>query len=240
MQLNSHMTKTAHLISIFLILLLLTGVTARAVVAAPYLYFEPSTGNYSLGENFSITAKINSESETVGGADGVGVYDSTRLELVSITQAPNMVFSGNEGGGSCRVDPLEEGKFGFTCTSDFTFGDKPVNGNLVVFNFKAKAVGTAPVTFNCIEGSTTDSNIVKTSAAMDVISCGGNINGNYIIKEGTESPAPTSVPESSSTTTTTSTTTTAELPKTGVISTTIGLIVFGVISFVSAVFLGRL
>lgn len=233
------MTRTAYLINTLVVLLLLMVVSVRAVSAAPYLYFEPAAGNYSLGESFSVTAKINSGAETVGGADGVGVYDSTRLELVSVTQASNMVFSGNDGGGSCRIDTASVGKFGFTCTSDFTFGDKPVNGDLVVFNFKAKAVGTAPVTFNCTAGSTTDSNIVKTSTAMDVISCSENINGSYVIGEGTGSPVPTSVPKSVSTTTTT-TTTTAELPKTGVVGTTIGLIVFGVVSLVSALFFGKI
>lgn len=231
------MTKTAYLLNTLAILLLLMVANVKAVSAAPYLYFEPAAGNYSLGEGFSVTAKINSGTETVGGADGVGVYDSTRLELVSVTQAPNMVFSDNDGGGSCRIDTASVGKFGFTCTSDFTFGDKPVNGDLVVFNFKAKAVGTAPVTFNCTTGSTTDSNIVKTSTAMDVISCSENINGSYVIGEGGGSSSSTSTP--STATTTTTTTTTAELPKTGVVETTVGLVIFGVISFISALFFGR-
>jgi len=234
------MTRTAYLINALVTLLLLVAVSAKAVSAAPYLYFEPAAGNYSLGESFSVTAKINSGTETVGGADGVGVYDSTRLELVSVTQASDMVFSDSDGGGSCQIDTASVGKFGFTCTSNYAFGDKPVNGNLVVFNFKAKAVGTAPVTFNCTTGSTTDSNIVKTSTAMDVISCSENKNGNYVIGEGgTNSPAPTSAPTSSTTTSTTSTTT-AELPKTGVVGTTVGLVVFGVVSLISALVFGRI
>ena len=98
------MTRTAYLINALVTLLLLVAVSAKAVSAAPYLYFEPAAGNYSLGESFSVTAKINSGTETVGGADGVGVYDSTRLELVSVTQASDMVFSDSDGGGSCQID----------------------------------------------------------------------------------------------------------------------------------------
>ena len=98
------MTKTAYLLNTIVILLLLMTASVKAASAAPYLYFEPAAGNYSLEERFSVTAKINSGTETVGGAAGVGVYDSTRLELVSITHAPNMVFSSNDGGGSCRID----------------------------------------------------------------------------------------------------------------------------------------
>jgi len=225
------MKKTAWLSTIFVFLALLSQVEAKTVYAGAKLSLDPSSATKSLNETFTVTAKVDSGGEVVGGVDGIGSYDSSRLELVSITKASNMVFTNLDSGGSCQIGTSSGGKFSFTCYANSAVDNTAVSGDLVVFNFKAKASGTANVTFSCTAGSTVDSNIVKTSTSGDVISCSENGSGSYTINEG-----------SSSTTTSTATstpvpTTSTELPRTGNIGTTVGLVSFGLISLLSAVFL---
>lgn len=229
MQLNKSMKKTAWSLNTVLILFLLVTSNAKAVMASPHLSLDPSSGNYSVNNTFSVTAKVDSASEVIGGVDGVGSYDSSRLELTSATKASGMVFESTDGGGNCSIDTSTTGKFSFTCYSNDSLTDKAQNGSLVVLNFKAKATGTAAVTFTCASGSTTDSNIIKTSTSSDVITCGENVNGSYVIGEASSSTSTsaTNTPVPSSTT----------LPKTGGVGMTLGLIVFGAVSLASAAFL---
>lgn len=223
------MKKTAWLINFVFILLVLAASSVRAAVASPHLSLSPSSGSYSVNDTFNVTVNIDSGSEIVGGADGVGTYDSAKLELVSATKSSSMVFNETDGGGNCSINTATAGKFSFTCYSNDALTDKAVNGSLVVLNFKAKATGTATVNFTCTSGSTTDSNIVKTSTSGDVIVCGENVNGSYTIGEASG--------ESSSTSTNTPVPTSSTLPKTGSVGVTFGLVAFGLVSVLSAVFL---
>jgi LPXTG-motif cell wall-anchored protein len=236
------MKKSALLLNNLLIVALFLAVGAKAVVAAPHLIMSPASGNYSVGDEFSVTIKVDSGTETAGGVDGVGTYDSTKLDLVSAIKASPMVFEATDSGGDCAINSSAVvGKFSFSCYSNDALNDRVLNGDLVILNFRAKATGTAVASFTCTSGLTTDSNIVKTSTANDVIVCAENVNGSYVIAGGTggtttATPTPTTASTSTSTSTTT-TTTTAELPQTGGVASTIGLIVFGVISLASALFL---
>lgn len=211
--------------------LLISGFLAtnvKAVMAGPHLSFSPASGTYSVGEEFSVTVKMDSGSQVIGGADGVGTYDASILELLSIVKSPSLVFSNTDDGGSCNVVESESGKFSFSCYSNSNSSSNSDSGDLVTFNFKGKAVGTGLAKFNCTQGSTTDSNITKTNPVGDIITCSENVNGSYVIKAGSGVVTPTS---------TTVETTSNELPKTGAVGATLGLILFGAISVVSAVFL---
>jgi len=225
------MKKTALLINLLLFLSVFS-IGAKAVMAAPHLSLSPSNGNYSVDDTFSVTVKVDSSSEVVGGVDGIGTYDSSKLELTSATKASDMVFESTDGGGNCSINTSTSGKFSFTCYSNDALTDKAVNGNLVVLNFKAVSVGTAAVSFTCTNGSTTDSNIVKTSTSGDVINCTENVNGSYVIGESSGDNN-----DDSSDDETPSTTSNNTLPKSGSVTTTLGLVAFGVVSVLSAVFL---
>lgn len=226
------MKKSVRMFLFFVFFFLLKG-GVSAVNAAARLYLDPSSANKSLNETFTVTAKVDSAGEVVGGVDGIGTYDSSRLELVSVTKASDMVFSNLDSGGNCQIGTSSGGKFSFTCYANSAVDNTAVAGSLVVFTFKAKATGTAVVSYSCTDGSTVDSNIVKTSTSMDVISCSSNGSGSYVIGEGsssstaTNTPTPTSVASSSST----------ELPQTGNVGVTVGLVLFGLVSLVSGVFL---
>lgn len=208
---------------------------ARSVQAAAYLTVNPTSKSINTNDTLTVTLGVNSGTETVGGVDGVGTYDSAKLELTSIVQASDMVFASSEDGGSCTIDKTAAaGKFSFSCYSNSSVGDKAVSGNLVTLTFKAIATGTASLNYTCSGTSTTDSNIVKSTTVTDVITCASNQSGSYTIGSGSSSTTEsTSTPTSATTTTTTS----SELPKTGTTGVTVGLVVFGLVSLVSAVFL---
>jgi len=221
------MKKTAWLFNFVFILVLLTASTAKAAMAGAHLSLSPSSGDYSVDESFTVTMNADSASEVVGGVDAVGTYDSAKLELVSATKASGMVFESTDGGGNCSINTATAGKFSITCYSNDALTDKAINGPLVVLNFKAKATGTATVGFTCASGSTTDSNIVKTSTSGDVIVCGENVGGSYTIGESDGDGG------SDSATTTTPT----SLPKSGNTGVTLALSIFGAVGVLSAIFL---
>lgn len=229
------MKKTAWLINFILILLVLAASSVKAAVAGPHLSLSPSSGTYSVNGAFSVTVNVDSAGEVVGGVDGVGTYDSARLELTSATKASNMVFEATDGGGNCSINTATTGKFSFTCYSNDSLTDTAVTGSLIVLNFKAKATGTAAVAFTCASGSTTDSNIVKTSTSGDVIVCGENVNGSYTINESSGSDDNSD--ETNDDTGATNTPTSATLPQTGTVGVTLGLVAFGLVTVLSAVFL---
>ncbi len=223
------MRKSVQILLLFVLFFLLEG-GVNAVEAAAKLYFDPSSANKNLNDTFTVTAKVDSAGEVVGGVDGIGTYDSSRLELVSITKASDMVFGNLDSGGSCQIGTSSGGKFSFTCYANVAVDNTAVSGSLVVFTFKAKATGTATVNYTCTDGSTVDSNIVKTSTSADVISCTSNGSGSYVIGQGSSSSA-------TNTPTPTTTSSSTELPQTGSVGVTVGLVLFGLVSLVSAVFL---
>jgi len=212
------------------------GLSTNVVAAAdPKLSLSPTSGTFNLNDTFKVTMGIDSAGQVAGAADAVGTFDSDKLELVSIDTATDMIFnSGTTTGGSCMPGNNSEwatGKFSVTCYSNMSAGDVAVKGNLAVFTFKAKATGTANVNFTC-NGQTGDSNIIQSATVKDIIVCSANDSGSYtIVSSGAVATTPT--PTATITTTTTAT----ELPKTGGIASTLGLIVFGAVSLASALFL---
>jgi LPXTG-motif cell wall-anchored protein len=230
------MKKTAVSIFVFVLALLFMAVGVSAVKAAPRLTLTPVSGSYTNGSEFKVSIGVNSETEKSSAVDVWATFDAAKLEVVSIDKSADPAFPFDM---TPRIDNVG-GKFDFSCASTnmSAFDDVTINGELAVVTFKAKALGTAVLNFTCTTGSTIDSNIFN-SEINDVISCASNNSGSYTITAGTSSSTstPTPTPTSTSSTSTTTTTTTTELPQTGGIESTIGLIVFGVISLASALFL---
>jgi LPXTG-motif cell wall-anchored protein len=225
------MRKSKLFIIIFLLLAVFSlGKGAYAVNAAPHLTFSPSTGSYNNGDTFTVTIGVDSDAENSNAVDVWGTFDSAKLDVVSIAKSSNPVFP-------FEMQPHYDnttGKFDFSCspTEMSNLEIKPIKGELAVITFKAKAAGNASVNFTCSSGSTIDSNIFNATGS-DVISCPTNASGSYTINAavgGNEDSGNTP-------TGTTATTTSSELPKTGNIGSTVGLIAFGLVSVVGAFFL---
>lgn len=220
----------------FVLTVILVAASANAVVAAPRLTLTPVSGSYTNGSTFTVSVGVNSETEKSSAVDVWATFDKTKLEIVSITKSTNPPFTFDM---TPKFDNIA-GTFQFSCVSTnmSAFDDTVINGELAVVTFKAKAVGTAALNFTCAAGSTTDSNIFN-SDINDVISCDANSVGSYTITgDSTATTTTTSTPTPTPTTTLAPTGTVTEtLPQTGVVGATVGLIVFGAISLVSALFL---
>lgn len=235
------MKKPALLFSFIWLLSLFFGISTKAVLAGAHLYFDPDDGNYTVGQEIKTIVKMDSGGKIIGGADGMGTYDTTRLELISIEESPSLVFNSGGGSGGCSVTDKEDLEnpdgFGFSCYSNFNTEVDNDSGELVVFTFKAKAVGTATVKFDCTQDSTTDSNIITSEPVAEILVCSEIKNGSYVITQGSGEATPTTTPDDDDAEETTTESTSDELPKTGGIGATLGLILFGAISVASAVFL---
>lgn len=209
------------------------ALSPAVALATPHLTLTPTSSSIVNGTNFEVIIGVASGTETASGVDVVGTFDASKLEIVSI----------NKSGTVFTMDSLQSltdntlGKFSFSAydTSGTTVVDETLNGNLAVVIFKTKTTGTASVNFTCQTGSTIDSNIMK-STSVDIIDCSTNQSGSYTI---TASATTTTTPNATTTATPTvsTSTTQAELPKTGSVGTTVGLIVFGLVSVFSALFL---
>jgi hypothetical protein len=201
--------------------------TVRPVLAAgPMLKLSPSSGTYTNGSTFTVTMGVDSGTEKSQGVDAWVTFDASKLEVVSIEKAANPAFAFALGKNIYN----DTGKFDVSCTSTDTgtYEATVLSGDLVVITFKAKATGTANVNFTCSAGSTIDSNIFNMSA-NDVINCASNVGGVYTINDGgSGSTDPTAAP------TTAATTTSEELPQTGGVGTTIGLLIFGIVGVLSS------
>lgn len=215
------MKKTAINILAFIITILFVSINVGKVNAAPKLTLTPATGSFATGATFTVTIGVNSDPSKSNAVDVWGTYDRNLLELVSIVKSTNPAYS-FDFSSSPAIDATA-GTFRFSCpsTNMNSFDTAIVSGELAVATFRAKAAGTSNVKFDCTSGSTTDSNIF--SEINDVISCGDNSSGVYTITGDalvvTETPIQN------------------ELPQTGGVATTVGLVVFGAISLISALFL---
>lgn len=227
------MRKSVLFLNILLATSLFLVVSAKAVIAAPHLIMSPATGSYASGANFDVTIKIDSATNIVGGADVLLTYDSTKLDLVSVTKSTAMVFAG----GDCSVQEVPAGTVYVNCYTTNGSDDAAVSGDLLNLVFKGKAVGTAAASFTCVGTDTGDSNIGK--GGVDIISCGENVNGSYTITAGSASTPATTQTTTTQTSTTVQTPTIARttLPQTGGVATTVGLVIFGAISLLSALLL---
>lgn len=217
------MNKIVTSILVFVITTLFVVVNAGLVSAAPRLTLTPASGTYANGDTFTVTVGVNSDTSKSNAVDIWGIFDSSKLEVVSVVKATTPAYA-FDFSNSPAIDNTT-GTFRFSCPSTNlnSFDTAVINGDLAVVTLKAKAYGTATVRFDCTDGSTTDSNIF--SDLNDVVTCSANGSGSYTITGGSSSlPTPTTV-------------VTPQLPQTGGVATTIGLVVFGAVSLISALFL---
>ncbi len=227
------MRKSSLFISIFFLgafLVLAKG--SKATFAAPHLTLTPSTGTYNVNDTFTATVGVDSDTEGSNAVDVWATFDATKLDVVSIVKAAVPAFNFDM---TPHFDNTT-GKFDFSCSpSDMSnLSIKPIKGDLAVITFKAKVAGNAPVNFTCQQGVTIDSNIFNATAS-DVISCPANQSGSFTIGAATTTTGTTNAPAATTTTTIAATTaTSSELPKTGSLSTTIGLATFGLVSVLGA------
>ncbi len=207
-------------------------------VAAPRFTLSPTSGNYTVGNNFSVTLGVSSDSEKVVAMDVVAGFDASKLEVVSIDKASNPAFQFAYDSNTAIIHN-SSGKFEITLAPNSTsvYDGQVANGALLVVNFRAKAAGTASFTITCQSGSVTESNIIN-QASSDVVDCASNQSGSYTISASSSNT--TSDPSSTPTPTVRATSTsTSELPRTGGAGSTVLLMLVGMASIASALVFKR-
>ncbi|MGI5840630.1 MAG: cohesin domain-containing protein [Patescibacteria group bacterium] len=224
--------KKTGLLAFALVGLMLAG-HCSAAVAAPHFTLTPATNSVSVGSTFFVDLGADSETEQIIAMDLVGTFDPTKLEIVSIeknnTTAYNFVFD-----STTPIIQNSSGKFesNLSQVGQSVYEGQVVKGSLLRIKLKAKGAGVASLNLSCQAGSVTDSNMFNQNSE-DVVSCAANQSGSYTISAvGGDSGSTT---EAETTVTTTSAG--EELPQTGGIANTIGLVVFGAISVLGAVLL---
>jgi hypothetical protein len=230
------MRQTAKILLLMMMVGLLGAGSVKAAMAGPHITLSPTSGTYNNGSTFKVVVGVDSGTQNSSAVDVWGTFDATKLEISSIEKSSNPAFP-------FSVTPNiynDSGKFDFTCASDemVSHEDKAIKGELVVITFKAKNTGTANLNFTCQSGSTVDSNIFNTSGD-DIIDCSANQSGSYTIVAAAggsnDSVDPTSTPRPTS-----SSTSSRQLPRTGGVGPTMGLVIFGAIGLLSAWFLKAL
>jgi len=209
--------------------LILTLVAARpAMAVGPYLDFDPASGTYKVGDTFKVNLGIDSGEQKVQAVDAFISFDATKLEVSSVEKVTTPAFpfddlTPNLDNSSGKLQPS-------LINSQSTYEATTAKGELLTITFKAKATGSASVSFDCAAGSSIDTNIISVDSG-DIIDCDSNKNGLYTIEAGSGGEATPTTGEVENTPTT------GELPQTGIIDQTIGLLIFGLVGLTGAWFL---
>jgi hypothetical protein len=196
-----------------LFLFLFLPFASFAQTSSPHLSLSPTVKEVDAGVNFNVTVSVDTGNQQVAGVDAIVEYDSSLLEVVSVSEGTFFP--------AITTMTTTLGKVEIYGIAD-AGAPKLGTGTLATITFQGKTAGTAAVDFTCQTGSTNDSNINSTEDE-DIIVCSENINASYVISGQTTSTSETET-ESTSTTTTSE-----DLPQTGFLEPTALMIGGGII-----------
>lgn len=77
---------------LFLLSLILFGISASQNAQAATSYFSPSSGNFTIGNVFTVTVLVNTEGVAINNAEAVINFPKDLLELISVTKSGS-IFS---------------------------------------------------------------------------------------------------------------------------------------------------
>jgi len=128
--------------SIFIFILLSVSGGVKSAHAA-MLYISPSAGSYAAGGAFSVSVFASSTNQAMNAASGVVSFPADKLEIVSLSKAGSIIslwvqepsFSNAAGTANFEGIVLNPG---FTGSA----------GKIITVNFKAKAAGSAVLSFS--------------------------------------------------------------------------------------------
>jgi hypothetical protein len=145
---------------------------------AATLSLNPSTSSVTLGQEFDVQVRIDTQGSAVSSADVLIGYDKYLLDAISVT-------SGINGLNSFFPDFFQsiDTDFGriyigasVTVTNDARIGQ----GAVGTIRFKSKGIGQAVVGFLCQPGQTNDTNIILSDQnATDIVNCASLKNVYY-------------------------------------------------------------
>lgn len=126
-------------ISVFLSFILAGQISAQGAS----LFLSPLSGNYLIGSTFQVSVKVNAGGQLINAADGILVFDTNRLEVISVSKANSFfnlwvqepTFSNSGGTISFAGGKSSPGYIGSS-------------GHIFTIVFKAKTLGEANVSFS--------------------------------------------------------------------------------------------
>lgn len=179
------MNKLFTIFGYMLVALLVIPIISAAEAAS--LQFDPATVSTTNGSTFEVKVNVNAGSEQVTTIDAYVSFDSSLLEASSVKNGTFFptVYS----------DTSKTGKVYVAGIVDDPATSKTGTGTVATVVFKAKKDGSGTLTFDCTQGSSTDSNISKNDAnATDVIECSANGRSTITVGSGGSSPTNTPTP----------------------------------------------
>lgn len=160
-------------LSFFLLLPLMFSVYSAS------LRFNPVSSTLAIGSTVSFDVVVDTGGENVTSADAFILYDSSAVQIVSVTEGtffPSVTYN---------TDTVGKVYIAGVVTSAATYK----NGQGVLTSVTVKGLQNKTVTlrFDCTQGSTIDSNIAKNDVnATDIIVC--SENNSYELTIGSGSP----------------------------------------------------
>lgn len=174
--------------AVFIVIIPLLRVSYAAT-----LRLEPSTVITTVDKTFEVKISVNSGGEEINAIDAFVVYDANMLEVQSVSDGtffPTVLHDFKKAGRAYVAGMVDN-------PGTFKVGA----GTVASIFFKAKKNGSSTAVFECIQGATTDSNVVKNDLnASDIIVCSSN--GSLSVTVGTSAtttttnvvPTATSIP----------------------------------------------
>ena len=224
-------------ILILLLAFFLGGMSSRQAMAGAHYTLTEKTGSHTIDSSFSVIIGIDSGIDKIIAGDLVMTFDSQKLQITSVEKVASPAMDFFFDSSTPKINNTE-GKFEMTIAPNTTTinDSKVAIGDLLRVNFKANALGEASLNFTCQAQVYTDTNIVDGSS-VDIVDCVANDSGVYSITAAdgsipTSTPTPISDPENPEPTLVVlvnSGGTPTQLPQTGMIDSTIGLVIFGLV-----------
>jgi hypothetical protein len=134
--------KFTKILVFFIFIFALFSVSSTAAEAAS-LYFSPASGSYTVGKNFSAGIYVSSVDQAMNAASGVISFPADKLEVVSLSK------SGSTFNLWVR-DPAYSNAAGTINFEGVVLnpGFTGKSGKIITITFRAKAVGTAALSFS--------------------------------------------------------------------------------------------
>ncbi len=175
---------------------------AVAAATAPALLFDPATSSVALGQNFTVTVKVDTYGNATTGTDAYIQYDQTAVQFVSLANGdfyPSISHADQQGVLSLRGMVTEPAS------------SKTGTGLLGAVTFKALKEVVTRLVFICDPSKATSSKIIKNDInATNIISCGSN--NQITVTVGSATATPTGNPPTTGTATPTGAVTSTPRP----------------------------
>ncbi len=229
--------KKSCLFKALLFLFIFFVLLAKPVWAGSYLELEPSSGTITTSGT-DINVNIDTDGSAAKSAKAVVNFSAEALEINSVTAGDffdDVSYNIYNSSGQVVINA--------NLSLDSMLESKTGAGLLAALNVKAKAAsGSATLSFDCVEGSSTDSNI-NDPTPTDIIDCTANVNGSYQLAAGSgaaASPSPSTSLSGSGTTGVGGDGSTPPVPVTGISWPTLVLFLGGLVLILAPILSNRL